>query len=132
MSKTIADPAVEDHLFPDVGWVRMCPKCGSGTSSEYEDHEFMGSGCRECKLLWKCTEDEEGIYTLIGTPYKPNEKTRFYEIRIISESHILRATSKEDARKQLIKKLKIREYDAYGVYVKHLGDDAEVNEGIHF
>jgi hypothetical protein len=132
--KTLGDRVSDDHISTVLG-VRLCPKCGMGTNSVYDvDMEadlstLMGCECRECRLLWN-VEIKNGTYTLTGVPHEPEEKHRTYEIVVTRTSHFINARTTEEAREKLIKKLKLKDSDKYGVYVEHCGDHAECNEGI--
>ena len=132
--KTLGDRVSEDHISTSLG-ARLCPKCGRGTNGVYhmdlsaDRNTLIGCECRECKLLWKASI-VDGTYTLIGTPHEPEEKKRTYEIIVVRTCHFIDAKTAEEAREKLIKKLKLKGSDKYGVYVKHLGDHPECNEGI--
>src|SRR3954468_4207622 len=132
MRNSLSEPVDESYIDPLLNWIKKCPKCGSGTDNIYKNGivNCLGSGCRECKLLWQCSQKGKTI-TLTAAPWKPAEVRRNYEIVVTYTSHCVRAETKEEARKKLIKRLKAdKNGDAYRIRVEHHGDDAEMNEGI--
>lgn len=134
--KTLADTVVVNHLCPILG-VRMCPKCGAGTESEYERKKrgwrpgkLIGCVCRECKLIWRF-QTLDGNYIITSMAWQPAEKTRIYEIQVVRTEYYIEAETAEEARLKLIEQLAPGDTSKkYGIYVKHMGDHPECNEGI--
>lgn len=115
----------------------MCPKCGTGTESEYvrkkggrRPGDLIGCVCRECKMIWNWQQKGPRSY-IVGEPYQPAEATRIYEIVVTRTSHYIEAETAEAARQMLIEKLTPGDTSKkYGIFVEHHMDHAECNEGI--
>ena len=128
--KHLMEPVSRNKIDAETGHILKCPSCGAGTDSHYKGAKFLGSHCRECELLWT-VKMVDGCPQIGSTKVKRIGK-RTYEIVVKRTEHFIMATSAEDARKKLLKKLvkKKGSSEGYGIYVEHLMDHAECNEGI--
>lgn len=110
------------YISDKVGaYKRLCLACSGPVEWIGPDELFH---CRECDLEWNLADK----LAPVGKPSRRKKKTRVYVIRITSAEVTARALTAEEARVKIEKRLK--RAGLTSIFVRHLYDDAEWNEGI--